>query len=82
MLSLEASASLNRQHMTTKLSYTVSEVIALTGIKRKTLQRWRLYGGGPRWIRPTKRLIRYPAAALEKWIDSQPGGGGDAAEAG
>ena len=66
--------------MTQKLSYTVREVIELTGIKRKTLQRWRLQGGGPRWIRPSQRLIRYPATALQKWLDSQPGGGG-AAEA-
>jgi predicted DNA-binding transcriptional regulator AlpA len=64
-----------------RISYTETEVEALTGIKRKTLQGWRLRGMGPRWIRAGQRLVRYPAAALQEWIDSQPGGGGDAAEA-
>lgn len=58
-----------------KLSYTEIEVEALTGIKRKTLQGWRLRGTGPRWVRAGQRLVRYPANSLRDWINSQPGGG-------
>ncbi|MBZ5583375.1 MAG: DNA-binding protein [Acidobacteriia bacterium] len=58
-----------------KISYTETEVEALTGIKRKTLQGWRLRGIGPRWIKAGSRLVRYPTRSLNDWIDSQPGGG-------
>jgi predicted DNA-binding transcriptional regulator AlpA len=61
-----------------KLSYTETEVEALTGIKRKTLHGWRFRGTGPRWIKGDGRLVRYPAQALHDWISSQPGGGQDA----
>ena len=59
-----------------RISYTENEVEALTGIKRKTLQSWRLRDIGPRWIRAGQRLVRYPADSLTQWISSQPGGGG------
>jgi predicted DNA-binding transcriptional regulator AlpA len=58
-----------------RLSYTETEVEELTGIKRKTLQGWRLRGIGPPWIRAGKRLVRYPSDSLTNWINSQSGGG-------
>jgi predicted DNA-binding transcriptional regulator AlpA len=61
--------------MVQKLSYTIDEVESLTGIKRKTLQSWRLSGVGPEWKRCGARLIRYPAASLHEWLSSRPGGG-------
>jgi predicted DNA-binding transcriptional regulator AlpA len=61
--------------MIQRLSYTEGEVEALTGIKRKTLERWRLDGSGPPWVRAGKRLIRYPAISLHEWMASRPGGG-------
>jgi predicted DNA-binding transcriptional regulator AlpA len=57
-----------------KISYTETEVEALTGLRVKTLQRWRLTMRGPRFVR-LGRCVRYPAQDLLRWIDSQPGGG-------
>ncbi|MFL6164508.1 MAG: helix-turn-helix transcriptional regulator [Jatrophihabitantaceae bacterium] len=36
----------------------------------ETLRYWRGIGYGPKWIK-TGRLVRYPADALEQWIDAQ-----------
>ena len=57
-----------------KISLTETEVEALTGLKVKTLQRWRYLNRGPRFVR-LGRCVRYPAADLRRWIDSQEGGG-------
>ena len=57
-----------------KISYTETEVEALTGLRVKTLQRWRLINRGPRFVR-LGRCVRYPADDLYRWITSQPGGG-------
>jgi len=56
-----------------KISLTEAEVEALTGLRVKTLQRWRCLNQGPRFVR--LRCVRYPAADLCRWIDSQAGGG-------
>ena len=63
-----------------RLSFTEQEVASLTGIKVKTLQRWRVVGQGPPWIRAGSRLIRYPAKNLTAWLENRPGGG-ESAEA-
>ena len=57
-----------------KISYTETEVEALTGLRVKTLQRWRLTMQGPRFVR-LGRCVRYPAQDLHNWVNSQPGGG-------
>jgi predicted DNA-binding transcriptional regulator AlpA len=58
-----------------KISYTEAEVESLTGLRVKTLQRWRLLTNqGPRFVR-LGRCVRYPASDLHRWITSQPGGG-------
>lgn len=57
-----------------KISFTEVEVSDLTGLKIKTLQRWRFLNQGPRFVR-LGRCVRYPAADLHRWINSQPGGG-------
>ena len=58
-----------------KISYTEKEVEALTGLRVKTLQRWRLIGKGPRFVRLGGRCVRYPADLLRVWVISQEGGG-------
>jgi predicted DNA-binding transcriptional regulator AlpA len=57
-----------------KLSYTEDEVEQLTGLRVKTLQRWRYTNRGPRFVR-CGRCVRYPAADLRRWLNSQTGGG-------
>lgn len=57
-----------------KISLTEAEVEALTGLRVKTLQRWRYLNQGPRFVR-LGRCVRYPAADLRRWIDGQVGGG-------
>jgi len=57
-----------------RISFTEAEVEALTGLRVKTLQRWRYLNQGPRFVR-LGRCVRYPAADLRRWIDSQAGGG-------
>ena len=57
-----------------KLSYTETEVEQLTGLRIKTLQRWRWLNIGPRFVR-CGRCVRYPAADLRRWLNSQAGGG-------
>lgn len=64
-----------------KISYTEKEVEALTGLRVKTLQRWRLTGKGPRFVRLGGRCVRYPADALRHWVNSQDGGGASATAA-
>ena len=64
---------------TEKISYTETEVEVLTGLRVKTLQRWRLTNRGPRFVR-LGRCVRYPAKDLFTWINNQPGGGHQATE--
>lgn len=56
------------------IAYTEAQVEALTGLRARTLQRWRWEGHGPRFVK-CGRCIRYPAEDLRQWINSQPGGG-------
>ncbi len=57
-----------------KIAYTEIEVEFLTGLRVKTLQRWRHLNQGPPFRR-LGRCVRYPADALHHWIVAQPGGG-------
>ena len=57
-----------------KISLTETEVAELTGLKVKTLQRWRFLNRGPRFVR-LGRCVRYPVTDLRRWIDAQAGGG-------
>ena len=41
---------------------------ARTGISRRTLQRWRVTGEGPRWVRMGLRRIAYSEADLAAWL--------------
>jgi len=51
-----------------------AEVESVYGIRRKTLQNWRLVGRGPRY-RKFGAGVRYDVADVELWIDSLPTGG-------
>ncbi len=47
-------------------------VSQLTGIKIRTLRKWRLQGRGPGVRRVEGRLVRYPLRDVQDWIRGQP----------
>ena len=47
-------------------------VSAITGIKTRTLRKWRRQGRGPRVKRIEGRLIRYSLQDLHDWMRDQP----------
>jgi predicted DNA-binding transcriptional regulator AlpA len=57
------------------------EVAAYLGVSLSKVRRWRLTGGGPRWIRIGKGSIRYKLADLEAYVAALPSGGGHQTEA-
>jgi hypothetical protein len=51
-----------------------AEIESIYGIRRKTLQNWRILGRGPSWRKFGKSVV-YSVDALERWIEAQPTGG-------
>jgi predicted DNA-binding transcriptional regulator AlpA len=51
----------------------VQIVSQLTGIKVRTLRKWRTEGRGPAAMRVEGRLVRYSLRVVEDWIRDQPG---------
>lgn len=45
------------------------QVATLLGVSTKALERWRLVGKGPKWLR-CGRLARYRPEDLEAWIEA------------
>ena len=63
------------------LLLTPKQVARQLGVTRTTLESWRLRGGGPKFVRVSKRCIRYRRQDLQVWIEerirtstSDPGG--------
>jgi excisionase family DNA binding protein len=53
--------------MTTQPLLTVQDAAERLNISKHTLNRWRVTGEGPPFIRYGPRLIRYAAPALDQW---------------
>jgi predicted DNA-binding transcriptional regulator AlpA len=53
----------------------VRAVSELTGIKIRTLKKWRTEGRGPAAMRIEGRLVRYSLRVVQDWIRDQPGVG-------
>ncbi|MGO9242862.1 MAG: helix-turn-helix transcriptional regulator [Bryobacteraceae bacterium] len=47
----------------------------LTGLSRKTFQKYRLFGKGPAFRRLGGTRVRYHRADIEAWLNSCPRGG-------
>lgn len=47
------------------------EAADLLGLSIRTLQNWRVRGGGPRFVRISARCIRYRIADIEEWISAR-----------
>ena len=50
---------------------TINETAALLKVSTKTLQRWRVSGGGPRFVDYGCRFIRYRREEVERWMREQ-----------
>lgn len=44
------------------------------GVTAAGMRGWRAKGLGPPWIRIGKRLVRYDAGVLRKWVEEQAAG--------
>lgn len=64
-----------------RANLTDVEVAEYLSVSVSTVRRWRLTGGGPRWVRIGGSSIRYPITDLEAYVASSPSGGGRPAEA-
>jgi len=64
-----------------KQHLTDVQVAEYLNVSVSTVRRWRLAGGGPRWIRIGASSIRYTVADLEGYVASRPSGGGISQEA-
>jgi predicted DNA-binding transcriptional regulator AlpA len=53
---------------------TEVEVAEIYGVKKRTLQGWRLFRRGPRF-RKIGRLVRYLDSDVVAWLQSRPAGG-------
>jgi predicted DNA-binding transcriptional regulator AlpA len=53
------------------------ELAAMTGLKTRTLQRWRVFGKGPRFHK-LGGAVRYQLVDVEAWLATCTVGGGGA----
>lgn len=44
------------------------QAAALLGLSPRTLEQWRLKGGGPAFVRMSHRCVRYRREALDAWL--------------
>jgi len=70
-----ASQTIIRKHQLTDV-----EVAEYLNVSVSTVRRWRLTGGGPRWVRIGGSSIRYPIDSLEAYVANAPSGGGHRTE--
>jgi predicted DNA-binding transcriptional regulator AlpA len=60
-----------------KFLLTISEVMHLLSVSRRTLEDWRAKKTGPPWVKLSEGKgggIRYPLGDLKKWIGEQQRG--------
>ncbi len=53
--------------MSSEVLLTVEDAAARLKISKHTLNRWRVTGEGPPYIKYGPRLVRYEEAALDAW---------------
>jgi len=53
------------------IQYNEAQTARLLGLSRKTLQKFRLTGEGPRYIRVSARCVRYRIADIRVWQESK-----------
>jgi len=53
------------------IQYGEKKAAALLGLSPKTLQKYRIAGGGPKYVYVSKRCIRYRLCDLKAWQESR-----------
>jgi hypothetical protein len=49
---------------------TPKQCAVLVGVRPSTLQTWRALGAGPRFVKLSRRTVRYPMAGLMDWLNA------------
>lgn len=50
---------------------TIEEAAAYLGVQERTLENWRADNKGPRYYKPTSKLIFYFKSDLDSWIKAE-----------
>jgi predicted DNA-binding transcriptional regulator AlpA len=50
------------------------DVARITGMSVQTIRRWRLFRGGPRYLK-IGSAVRYKPEDIAEWLESRPAGG-------
>lgn len=50
---------------------TEAEAATLIRVGRRTMERWRTTGDGPKWVRAGLRRVLYPRAAVLAWAEAR-----------
>lgn len=50
---------------------TQDQAAAYLAVAPRTLEHWRLKGGGPKFVRMSGRAIRYRKADIDAWIEGR-----------
>jgi predicted DNA-binding transcriptional regulator AlpA len=50
---------------------TEKQASSFLGFSVRTLQTWRVRGGGPQYVRISARCIRYRPCDLQEWVESR-----------
>jgi excisionase family DNA binding protein len=50
---------------------TEQEAAMLLSVSHRTLQNWRVRGGGPRFVKIGGRIVRYRRGDIATWVETQ-----------
>jgi len=50
---------------------TEQQAATLLNVNPRTLQKWRVQGGGPRFVRMSRRCIRYWPKDIREWVQNR-----------
>jgi len=50
---------------------TEKEAAGLLGFSVRTLQAWRVRGGGPQFVKVSARCVRYRQSDLDSWVEQR-----------
>ena len=57
----------NKSNMESLLNETLAA--KFLGLSTRTLQKWRVEGSGPAFVRISRRAIRYRPSDLQEWVE-------------